>query len=186
MTTLTKKQLDLMRQLEEVADLTGHSNFTTRLAHESDSDIRTMMLEEQRNRLIRDWIVSQYVLVDEHLGAAVARYFFGAKRSFPDLWRTKKFQRFNYYILEKLTTLEKLALVRDLRRVPRKVNTFVHALNDLRNALAHSFYPENLRGNRVSYKKKSIFSIEGFSVLVEDAEDAQEYFFEELNYWLAV
>ncbi len=49
---------------------------------------------------------------------------------------------------------------------------FINRLNGLRNALAHAFYPENLRGARIYWRGRDVFSIEGFRFFEADAQKA--------------
>lgn len=87
-----------------------------------------------------------------------------------NIWRTKRFQRFNYFILERLSLLEKTALVDDIRALPRGVRAYIGSINDLRNAVAHAFFPENLKGDRTSYKGRDIFTLDGLRALRADRE----------------
>jgi hypothetical protein len=68
--------------------------------------------------------------------------------------------------------LEKMALVNDIRALPRGVRAYVGAVNDLRNAVAHAFFPESLKGDRTSYKGRDIFTLDGFRALRADREPA--------------
>ena len=129
------------------------------------------LLELIRRELIASAIVHEYTFVDELLGSVIAKYFFGAAGG-RKLWRTKRFQRFNHFILERLYVQQKLALARDIRPLPRESVTYVDKINDLRNAVAHAFFPENLRGKRTSYKGRDVFTIDGFRALREDRDAA--------------
>jgi hypothetical protein len=144
------------------------------LVEEHEGRERTYDLEMARDRLIAAAIVEDYTWFDEGLACIIARYFFG-RRSFIELWRTKRFQRFNHFILERLYLLQKLALVKDLIEVPREVVTYMEKLNDLRNAVAHSFFPENLRGKRTTYRGLDIFTLDGFRTLQEDRQPAATF-----------
>jgi hypothetical protein len=59
--------------------------------------------------------------------------------------------------------------------MPRGIVAYVEKLNDLRNAVAHSFFPENLRGIRRTYRGIDIFTIDGFSKLREDREPVVDF-----------
>jgi hypothetical protein len=87
----------------------------------------------------------------------------------------------NHYILDELFLLKKLAVVNDIRKLPRSVHGGIHAINDLRNALAHSFFLENRRQymvhRRVLYKSADIFSLAGMQLLEEDANMINNYLF---------
>lgn len=65
--------------------------------------------------------MTKYVLVDEYLNGELCDHFFGRKRSYIALWKTKKFQLFNHHILEELSLMQKLRYVKSLRKVPKRL-----------------------------------------------------------------
>lgn len=68
-------------------------------------------------------------------------FFFGHKRSFIELWKTKLFKLFNYHVLEELSLMAKLRFVKSISKVPKSVAADIERLNALRNGLAHAFFP---------------------------------------------
>jgi hypothetical protein len=127
---------------------------------------------------VRSEIIFQYTYIDELLGVAICHYFFGKKRGFIKLWKTKRFRNFNYFILEVLSLTEKLRLVKAIRPVPKGVAADIEAINNLRNGLAHAFFPENLRSAKPTYKGKDIFSVEGVERFIEDMAKISGFFFQ--------
>jgi hypothetical protein len=71
--------------------------------------------------------------------------------------------------------MEKLAYVRAIREVPRAIRRDVEQLNNLRNGVAHAFFPENLRSAKPKWKGENIFSIEGLKLLWDDLSDIDDY-----------
>ena len=69
--------------------------------------------------------------------------------------------------------LKKLAIVRAAQPVPSDVTNKLHKLNALRNALAHSFYPENRKeyqsSGKVMYGGHDIRTPTGLQEFMEDA-----------------
>src|SRR5205823_12456692 len=124
-----------------------------------DRSAVTPYLESAKRELIRGAVLSEYVLFDEFLSSLVCAYFFD--RDFVRLWRTKRFQRFNYFVIEKLSLIHKLDLVHDISPIPRPQRSYLMELNRMRNALAHAFFPENLKGRRTYFKGTDVFTIEG-------------------------
>jgi hypothetical protein len=59
--------------------------------------------------------------------------------------------------------------------MPPAVYKNLLALNDLRNALAHSFFPENRRV-KPQWKSMDIFSIKGFEQFINDISDTTDFF----------
>ena len=108
---------------------------------------RTVVLQAITREIVRGEVVSQYTLIDEWLGSKICHYVFDSKR-FGKLWKTKKFERFNYFALEKMSLMEKLAFVKDVYAVSKAIASDIEGINAIRNALAHAFFPENLRAYR--------------------------------------
>src|SRR5262249_10429246 len=137
---LTPKQRTLLSELDELSDTLG---FDYRSALDLDGSDRTTWLEVVKHKMITEFVISRYTIVDDMLSSIIGAYFFGQKRSETALWRTKRFKLFNQYIMDNLYPLQKLALIRELYNIPREINSRIQNLNDLRNALSHSLFPQN-------------------------------------------
>jgi hypothetical protein len=175
---LTVKQRRLVAELK-------HSLATLMLdpdtiVADEDADGRTPRLELARDQIIRSEIVQRYVLMDEFLSAIMCWHYFGKRRGFPELWRTKRFQSFNYFVLERLYLLQKLDLVRSIHEIPKWVASDLAALNDLRNGIAHSFFPQNRR-RKPDWKGTSVFTDAGFERFREDMAKLANFFVE--HFW---
>jgi len=63
--------------------------------------------------------------------------------------------------------------------MPSGLQDTIRRINTIRNAIAHSFFPENKRDFKatrtVTYKGKNLFTIEGISLLDNDAESVISY-----------
>lgn len=167
---LTRKQRRLQ---EEVAVLLRSLQLTTDVTA-VDPELRTIHLELAKRNLIVGAVLREYLLMDEYLNNEICKEFF-PHRSYPQLWRTKRFRAFNYHILERLYLVQKAEFVRSRIRLPKKTYKDILALNDPRNALAHSFFPENRRV-KPQWKGVDIFSETGFTRFAEDMADASEFF----------
>lgn len=170
---LNSHQRRLVREMGDIAAL-ARLDYTEIATY--DPEERTPRLKMMKNQMIRSQVIMDYTFVDEMLGVAICHYFFGRKRSFFKLWKTKKFRTFNHYVLEVLSLSEKLRLVKAVTKVPKAVAANIEALNVLRNGLAHAFFPENLRSAKPVYKGKDIFKIEGLTTFVEDMRKVQDFF----------
>jgi transcriptional regulator with XRE-family HTH domain len=171
---LTRHQRTRVRELDEIADLLGldYQNI-----NEYEKEGRTPHLERIKRHLIIGEVVRRYTLIDESLNMRLCDYFFGRKRSYIRLWKTKRFRLFNYYIIEELTLMAKLRFVKSVSKVPKAVAADIERLNALRNGLAHAFFPENLKKSRPEWKGKSIFAVDGLRAFIEDMSKADGYFF---------
>jgi hypothetical protein len=149
---------------------------------DTESDWRTTHLQLITREIIRGQVVSKYTLIDEQLGSRICHYMFDNKK-FMRLWKTRKFERFNYYTIEKMSVMEKLAFVKDVYTVPKAIASNVEQINAIRNAVAHAFFPENLRAHRAKqrspmrrmfgphYKGIDIFTFPGFERFLSDAQN---------------
>lgn len=171
--TLTKKQKALIDEIDQIFSLLDLDYFRI-LAYERKS--RTVRLELAKRHAIRGEVITQHTLIDERLSSVLCDYFFGRHRSYIRLWRTKKFKNFNHYVLQELSLVKKLAFVKEILDISRPIANDIEKINGLRNALAHAFFPENLRRPRLQYKGTDIFSLLGIRRLLEDTSAIHEYF----------
>ena len=147
---LTHTQKLLINELDQIMFEAG-IDYWNILDHDPQYDaVRTIVLQAIRRDIVRGIVISQYTLLDEQLGSKVSRYMFDNEK-FMKLWRTKKFERFNYFILEKMTLMEKLAFAKEVYAIPKGVAADIESINAIRNALAHAFFPENLRAYRTKH-----------------------------------
>ena len=174
---LTKKQKALVRELENIFSLLG-LDFRDIQRYERES--RTTRLELAKKHVIRAEVIIQYTLIDENLSNILCDYFFGKKKSYIQLWKTRKFQNFNHHVLQELSVLKKLAFVKSIVGVPNTIVRDIERVNSLRNGLAHAFFPENLRRSKPEYKGKNIFTLDGITSLLNDTSRIHDFFFKKL------
>lgn len=175
---LTKKQRALVADLKELVSTLGLD--ADAIAENADPEARTTYLELAKDQIIRSAIVLKYVLMDEFLSALMCWHYFGKRRGFPSLWKTQRFKTFNYFILERLYLLQKLDLVKSVHEIPKWVSSDLAALNDLRNGVAHSFFPQNRR-RKPEWKGESVFTRAGFDRFLEDMQKLSDFFVE--RFW---
>jgi hypothetical protein len=180
---LTKKQRELRKELDAIAETIGvdYWNILDR-----EAAARTPVLEVIKRKLIRGEIVGQYTLVDDLVATKICEYFFPG-RGMISLWKTKRFRRFNYYILERLYLVQKLAFLKDVYRVPKNIAATIEEINTLRNAMAHAFFPENLRAYQmkgrpaprkpisVRYKGEDAFTRVGIQKFDDDCSNVVDF-----------
>src|SRR5262245_17477795 len=107
---LTKKQQEMVAELRHLTSTLGLD--FDKIITEAEPEARTTLLELARDQLTRSAVILKYVLMDEFLSAVICWHYFGKKRDFPDLWKTKRFKSFNSSILEELYLLQNLDPVR--------------------------------------------------------------------------
>ncbi len=170
---LTPRQHELATEIEEIASLLK-LDFPDIKSYERAA--RKPLLEMMRRKLIVGEVITRYTLVDEYLNMHLCYYFFGRKKSFIRLWKTKRFKFFNYHILEELSLLAKLRFVKSISKVPKGIAADIEKLNAMRNGLAHAFFPENLKRSKPVWKGKNIFTIEGLRIFMIDMGKIGAYF----------
>jgi hypothetical protein len=170
---LTQRQRRLAAEIEEIAVLLrlDYPNITS-----YQRDARTPLLEMIQRKLIISEVITSYTLTDEHLNIRLCHYFFGRKKSFIKLWKTKRFKLFNYHVLEELPLMAKLRFLKATSKVPKPVAADIERLNALRNGLAHAFFPENLKKSKPEWKGKKIFSLDGLRAFLDDMTKLDDYF----------
>ena len=170
---LTPKQRDLTTDVKNLLSLLCLD--PDELGTLDDSSERTTRLQLAKRQLIISAIILDYVLMDEYLSCIMCWHFFGKERGFPELWGTKRFQIFNHQLVEKIYLVQKLDFVKAVHDIPKPVVSDLMALNDLRNAVAHSFFPENRR-RKPEWKKKNVLENEGFAAFKKDMFDLKKFF----------
>lgn len=183
MASLNATQRRLKNELDEIAEIVGVDYWNIR---NYEREAWTPKLQVMKRQLVRGEVVTQYTLIDDLLSTELCRYFFPGKTIFKQ-WKTKRFRRFNYYVIERLYMTQKLAFLKDVFNVPREIASKIEEINALRNALAHAFFPENLRAYQirgrpaprkeivVRYRGHDIFTVGGARAFAEDCGQVTEY-----------
>jgi hypothetical protein len=147
-----------------------------------EQEARTPILQIIKNQLVRSDVIIKYTLIDEFLTDIICNFYFRRKKSgqsYRDLWKTKRFKIFVHYLMDETYLVKKLAIVRASKTVPGEVSSAIMRINDARNALAHSFFPENRRqyaaDKKVMYKKAHLFTKEGVEAFNNDYHIASDY-----------
>jgi hypothetical protein len=161
-----------------------------------DSELRPELLKMIKDKLVRGEVVMRYTLIDEFLTDIICDFYFQRREnevSYRELWKTKRFKIFVQYLMDETFLLRKLAVVEAIMAVPPEVSKAIKRINDVRNALAHSFFPEHRRryigDKKVTYKGAHLFSREGVEKFQEDFHVARRFlvkkiFGADVNDWI--
>jgi hypothetical protein len=142
---------------------------------------RKHLLEVTKDKIVRSEVVFRYTFIDELLTDVICDYYFHRARgaNYRQLWRTKHFRIFVHFIMDETFLLKKLAMVEQITKVPTSVSNCIKRINDVRNALAHSLFPQNRRrymtDKRVVYSGSHLFSVGGLKKFQEDYEIARAF-----------
>jgi len=169
---LNSSQRNYISELDEIIDLVG-LDYNNILKY--DKEARTASLINIKDQIIRSAVVMDYLLIDWYLTEIIVRYYFGKDKSITDLRKNKKFELFNHCILEKLYLINKLDLAREIIKIPNNISNKILKINELRNTLAHSLFPQRRRV-KVLYNNKIIQEMQGFKEYQSDMNEINEYF----------
>jgi hypothetical protein len=171
---LTKRQRALREEAEAIARLT---NLDFRQLEDKHTD-PTLALKIAIHKMVIAEVVIRYTLLDEILADLIAKYFFGSV-DFPRLWRTKKFTTFVHHVLDEMYLLKKMDMVHAIEPLPSDVIKAIRKIKAVRNAFAHSLFPENRKehgkNKKVLYGDRDIRTHEGLKSFVTDYRLAFTY-----------
>ncbi len=163
------------RESEKLAQLLEAAGIDLQRLSEYRRPYRLVHLQLMQRQVVVGAVLFRYTYIDELLSSAIAWHFFDRSKSFSRHWRTKRFKAFNYLILDQLYVAQKLKLVQYLHPVPKKIASTIMAVNELRNALAHSFFPENRR-QKPKWRGKNIFDVEAVVAFHADVREVTSWF----------
>jgi len=174
---LTKRQQALLKEAEAIARLTKLD------LHLIDEDPDpTLALTIAIQKMVIAEVVIRYTFLDEILADLIAKYYFKQVKTridFVKLWRSKQFSTFVHHILDEMYLLKKMELVHAIEPLPSNVIKTIRKINAVRNAFAHSLFPENRKEHRktkkVLYGDRDIRTQEGLKKFLEDWQPTFNY-----------
>jgi hypothetical protein len=134
------------------------------------------------NKMVTAHVVTRYTLVDAVLADTIITYFFKAEppsQRFESGWPSDEMRIFTHHILDETFLMKKLSIVHAISPVPSETTSIIHKLNAVRNALAHSFIPENRKEykatGKVLYANADIRTPDGLRAFEADVDRALDY-----------
>ena len=177
---LTKAERNVLKTAKEIAELTR--NDLDAVDKWDNGEYRRYAIMGAINQMVTGEIIIRYTLLDELFTSLIAKYFFHVPKqptNFKKWWRTKKFKIFNHYIMDEMFLLRKMQIIHAIKPLPGNIQSSIHRVNSVRNAFAHSFFPENRREHRklgkVLYMGKDIRTPEGLDAFITDAHDTYNF-----------
>ena len=173
---LTRTELKLKREAERIAVMTKLDFWNV---EKVDKRFRNVHLSNSINHMVLGEVITQYILLDEVLTVLICRYYFKKSRKRFLLWRRKNFRIFVNFILDETYLIKKMEVIQAFKPLPSEVRSIIHKVNSVRNAMAHSFFPENRKEYRkvgkVMYSGKDIRRSEGLEKFMDECNEAWEY-----------
>ena len=177
---LTRTELKLRAEVEEIAFVIDLDFWA--IEEHYKPEYRKFKLQWMRDKLVRAEVIHCYTMIDEFLTDVICDYYFRRKKGehYGRLCKTKRFKVFVHYLMDETFPQKKLALVQSIKDVPTKVSSSIMRINDVRNAIAHSLFPQNRRRympeKKVMYQGVELFSRDGVLKLHEDYNLVYKYF----------
>jgi len=178
---LTRTERRLQAEVKDIAFLVDVDFWAVEEHYKPE--YRRAKLELMKDKLVRSEVIYWYTLIDEYLTDVICDYYFHRPKksiSYGRLWRTKHFKVFVHYLMDETYLLKKLSMVEAIKKMPPDVSKSIKRINDLRNALAHSLFPQNRRRyaaeKKVTYQGVHLFSRAGVIKLREDCDIIYKYF----------
>ncbi len=176
---LTALQRKLRKEAEEIAEIT-QMDFWNIERDWDEAEWRTIGFRIAIAHMVVAAVISQYTLFDEILADYLCRYYFkkpGSPRYI--FWKRKKFRLFVHFMLDEMYLLKKMQMVHAIQPLPKGVRITIEKVNAIRNAMAHSFFPENrkehMKIGKVLYAGKDIRTAEGLQLFKDDCNEAYGY-----------
>ena len=114
-----------------------------------------------KEQYIRGEIIMTHTLIDQFFDEIIRKYFFRKKVT---LSRERKFA-FQVDVLGKISFLNKLRFVKRITKMPRELCSDIEKLNELRNAIAHTF-ATRIKSKNISSFGKNAFTFAGLKLFL--------------------
>src|SRR5262249_12856477 len=117
-------------------------------------------LRSMTDQIVRSEIVFEYTMLDMELNSMLQQHFFGRGKKLRAARSRRQYKTLRL-MLQNAYLLQKLAIVRTFKKVPKDIVTIITAINDLRNGVAHTFFIEDLPLSKRTYKGFDVFTVKG-------------------------
>ena len=137
-----------------------------------DPEAIVPVLDLMVDQVVRSEVITTYTWIDSILDNVLSDRIAGTRK---DGIRPKRRKTLEL-VLNRLYPLQKLAIIRTYKKVPKKITSSIGAIDEIRNGLAHSFHVDSLPKHRRTYKGRNIFTPAGLELLRSDAREVAAYF----------
>jgi hypothetical protein len=141
-------------------------------AAEDDPEAIVPVLDLMIDQVVRSAVIMTYTWIDSILDDVLTDRIAGTRKGGIGPKRRKTLE----LVLNRLYPLQKLAIIRTFKKVPKKITSSIGAIDELRNGLSHSFFVDSLPKHRRTYKGRSIFTAAGLELLRSEAREVVAFF----------
>jgi hypothetical protein len=147
---------------------------------ETDKAAIIPSLKNMMDQVIRSEIILDYTLIDQELDSIIIRHFFRTGQKLVRTNKTKKYKTLEK-LLENIYPIKKLEIIQSFKKVPREVINIIHAINGLRNGMAHSFFLGKLKAVNKTYKHKDLTKVAALREFRADVSKLIYFFYPNLK-----
>jgi hypothetical protein len=170
---LTKRQKRIVNEIERIRGAAyNYDNVAVSLEAEKEGLVRIrilldcLLIEEAMSLIIMD-----YVLQDSPKWKATT--YFG---------RTKRYHLFYDDILGHIPPFQKLNILKDVIKIPKKLENILRKIFNLRNVFSHVFTVDYTNLRKMQYNGKTLFDIDAFEKFVNDADQVVIFLLKRLKF----
>jgi hypothetical protein len=181
---LTVGQRKALHDLRQIEEITGF-DLTKVLGDPAGADWYSADIQDSTEMLVRGYIVTEYVLLDQFMDQFMMRFFLAQDpanvdvdvvndEDLEDVARRWRVMLFDQFVLQRIYLLDKYRIFKELFKPPTWVNEFIQATNDLRNGVGHTFAIERRR-SELQYKEHSVFSVDALRDFASEGARVHEF-----------
>ena len=172
MRELTRKQKLALTRYRKILVIVGLDEQELLSRAEDDPEAIVPVLDLMVDQVVRSEVITTYTWLDSILNSVLTDRIAGTQNSSIGPNRRKTLA----LVLDRLYPLQKLAIIRTFKKVPKKINSSIGAIDELRNGLAHSFHVSSLPKHRRTYKGQNIFTPAGLELFRSESQEVAAYF----------
>ena len=173
----TAKERNLLKEMERIRAIAYRY-----AGNERATRVKTLKIE--RDALIRTRVLLDCLMIEEAMSLIIMDYVLQDSpkwKSIKYFGRIKKYRLLYEKVLAHIPPFQKLNTVKDILKIPRRIEKTMRRIFSLRNVLAHVFTIDYTREDDVDYAGRSIFDLDNFENYVEEANEAVVYLIAKLR-----
>ena len=179
---LSGYQRRALREYERILEATALNPERVLDFAEDDPAAVIPTLRSMTDQVVRSEIIFEYTMIDMELDSLLFRHFFGTGKKLMASRSSRRYRTLRQ-MLQNLYPMQKLAIVRTFKTVPKPIVSKIAAVNELRNGVAHSFFLGDLPVAKRSYRGMSIFQKHALGAFRKDAWEIRCFFTPWLKKW---
>jgi len=136
-------------------------------------------LQIEKEKMIKSQVISDCTLVEEVLSIIIMDHILKDSKRWREVkyfGRTKRFRMLYDEILGRISPFQKIEIVKQLIKLPHKIESTTRKIFDLRNLFAHTYTLDYTKKRKILYNGVNIFDVENFKKYWDDSIDMKRFF----------